>query len=46
MDAACGGDHSAAVTEDGALYTWGTGAFMHQESQEPNVYAAYRREDV
>ena len=35
VSAACGVDSSAAVTEDGALYTWGRGAFMDQETQVP-----------
>ena len=28
VSAACGAEHSAAVTEDGSLYTWGAGSYI------------------
>ena len=27
VDVACGSSHSACITEDGALYTWGKGRY-------------------
>lgn len=35
VSAACGYEHSAAVTEDGALYTWGPGSLMLGQTQAP-----------
>ena len=35
VSVACGAQHSAALTEDGALCTWGRGAIMDEPTQEP-----------